>query len=88
MLKIDSGSEIEFGDNAYVQNEGLIRVDPSYQCICILLNHYTFVVIPITSLVLGEPFVVYKSLLLMEGEVRDFQFLHNSILPSFAVLCV
>lgn len=88
MLKIDSGSEIEFGDNAYVQNEGLIRVDPSYQCICILLNHYTFVVISITSKGLGEPFVVYKSLLQMEGEVRDFQFLHNSILPSFAVLCV
>ena len=24
----------------------------------------------------------------MVGEIKDFQFLHNSILPSFAVLCV
>lgn len=56
--------------------------------ICILLNHYTFVVIPITSKGLGAQFVIYKSQLRMEGEVKDFQFLHNSILPSFAVLCV
>ena len=71
-----------------MQNEGLIRIDPSHQCICILLNHYTFVVIPITSKGLGAQFVIYKSQLRMEGEVKDFQFLHNSILPSFAVLCV
>ena len=44
--------------------------------------------IPITSKGLGAQFVIYKSQLRMEGEVKDFQFLHNSILPSFAVLCV
>ena len=85
---VGSGNEIEFGDNAFVQNQGLVRVDPSFQCVCVLLNHYTFVIINITSKGLGEHFVAYKSQLEMAGEIKDFQFLHNSILPSFAVLCV
>ena len=88
LINLDGDEEIELGDNGFVVNEGLIRVDPSFRCISILLNHYSFIIIPIGSKGLETHFQVYKSDLGFSGEVKDYTFLHNSVFPTFLVLCV
>ena len=69
-------------------NGGLIRVDPSYQCITVVLNNYTIVVITITPCGLGNHFVVYKSALGIRGQIKDLQFLHNCVIPTMALVIV
>lgn len=85
---IEKGELIEFGDNGYVLNQGLIRVDPSYQCFSILLNRFTFIIVPLTAKGLGDPFPLYKTTLGMDGEVKDYCFLANCIIPTMAILNV
>lgn len=85
---IEAGSEIELGDTSYIRNQGLIRVDPGFRCIGILLNHYCFIIIPITAKGIGEFFKLYKSTLSIQGEVNDYCFLQNSVIPTIALLSV
>lgn len=85
---LEKGEFVEFGDNGYVLNQGLIRVDPSYQCFSILLNRFTFIIVPLTVKGLGDPFPLYKEALGIEGEVKDYCFLSNCIIPTIAILNV
>ena len=71
-----------------MRNQGLIRVDPDYRCVSILLNHYCFIIIPITVNGLSDHFKLYKSTVGCEGEVIDYCFLFNSVIPTIAVLFV
>lgn len=80
--------EIELGDTSFVVNQGLIRVDPGFRCISILLNHFCFIVIPITSKGLSEHFKLYKSQIAIQGEVKDYCFLYNTVIPTMILLSV
>ena len=87
-VTLEKGEYVEFGDNGYVLNQGLIRVDPSYQCFSILLNRFTFIIVPLTVKGLGDPFPLYKEPLGIEGEIKDYCFLSNCIIPTIAILNV
>ena len=61
-------------------------MDPNYQCIAVVLNYYVIVVIPLLTNGLGNHFVVYKSSLGIRGQLKDLQFLYNSILPTMVLV--
>ena len=86
ILHVDKGEEIKFGDRSFVQNGGLIRVDPSYNCVAVVLNMYTIVIIPLENDWLKKHYVIYKSTLGIHGQIKDLQFLQNCIFPTMAIL--
>lgn len=71
-----------------MQNRGLIRVDPTFKCVAVVLNLYTIVMIPMKNNGFEEHYVIYKSALGMTGQIKDIKFLHNCILPTMAILVV
>ena len=81
-------NEIELDDTSFVLNQGLIRIDPEYRCVSILLNHFSFTIISITVDGLSEHFKVYKSEMSIQGEIKDYCFLYHSVLPTLAILSV
>ncbi len=60
-------------------------MDPDYRCVSILLNHFSFIIIPITVEGLSEHFKVYKSEMSIQGEIKDYCFLYHSVLPTLAI---